>query len=82
MRELILLAKRVGENGKGNKQKSKNSQNNEAHNLVGYQIRHDSSTIKPGQTAIKFMTDGILLRESYLGLALAAIQCDNFGRGT
>ena len=31
-------------------------------NIVGYQIRFDSSTIK-SNTKIKFMTDGILLRE-------------------
>lgn len=30
--------------------------------IVGYQIRFDNSTVGP-QTAIKFMTDGILLRE-------------------
>ena len=30
--------------------------------IVGYQIRFDSSTVGP-ETAIKFMTDGILLRE-------------------
>ena len=30
--------------------------------LVGYQIRYDSSTVT-SDTAIKFMTDGILLRE-------------------
>ncbi|KAI8805503.1 P-loop containing nucleoside triphosphate hydrolase protein [Cladochytrium replicatum] len=31
-------------------------------NVVGYQIRYDSSTVGP-RTRIKFMTDGILLRE-------------------
>ncbi|KAJ3412759.1 ATP-dependent RNA helicase dhx37 [Chytridiales sp. JEL 0842] len=30
---------------------------------VAYQIRYDSSTVVPGKTRIKFMTDGILLRE-------------------
>jgi HrpA-like RNA helicase len=30
--------------------------------LVGYQVRHDSSTVGP-DTKIKFMTDGILLKE-------------------
>ncbi len=30
--------------------------------LVGYQVRHDASTIRE-ETRIKFMTDGILLRE-------------------
>jgi HrpA-like RNA helicase len=30
--------------------------------LVGYQVRHDSSTVGP-DTRIKFMTDGILLKE-------------------
>lgn len=30
--------------------------------LVGYQIRHDSSTVGDN-TKIKFMTDGILLKE-------------------
>jgi ATP-dependent RNA helicase DHX37/DHR1 len=30
---------------------------------VAYQIRYDSSTVVPGKTKIKFMTDGILLRE-------------------
>jgi ATP-dependent RNA helicase DHX37/DHR1 len=37
--------------------------------LVGYQIRHDASTLKP-ETAIKFMTDGILLREVSTDLML------------
>ena len=31
--------------------------------LVGYQIRFDASTTKEGRTKIKFMTDGILLKE-------------------
>ncbi len=30
---------------------------------VGYQIRYDASAVDPRRTAIKFMTDGILLRE-------------------
>lgn len=37
-------------------------QKHHSHRLVGYQIRHESLTVGP-QTAIKFMTDGILLRE-------------------
>jgi ATP-dependent RNA helicase DHX37/DHR1 len=31
--------------------------------LVGYQIRYDSEFFKPNQTKVKFMTDGILLKE-------------------
>ena len=30
---------------------------------VGYQIRYDSSHVNERETAIKFMTDGILLKE-------------------
>lgn len=37
--------------------------------LVGYQIRYDASTVGAG-TAIKFMTDGILLREIGIDLLL------------
>ena len=38
------------------------SKNQSSANLVGYQIRYDSHTITPA-TRVKFMTDGILLRE-------------------
>ena len=31
--------------------------------LVGYQIRHDKSTMHGDKTKLKFMTDGILLKE-------------------
>ena len=51
------------ENGNGKKKASNDS-------LVGYQIRHDASTVKPGKTAVKFMTDGILLREITADLLL------------
>lgn len=37
--------------------------------VVAYQIRHDSTTVGP-KTAIKFMTDGILLKEVSTDLLL------------
>jgi ATP-dependent RNA helicase DHX37/DHR1 len=40
-----------------------------AKGLVGYQIRYDSTTVGP-QTKVKFMTDGILMREIQQDLLL------------
>ncbi|KAJ3333229.1 ATP-dependent RNA helicase dhx37 [Blyttiomyces sp. JEL0837] len=39
----------------------------EGEGRVAYQIRYDASTVKEGVTRIKFMTDGILLRELSAG---------------
>lgn len=50
-----LLLKR-GKGKRGNEEEIKHKQ------IVGYQIRHDSSTVGV-HTKIKFMTDGILLKE-------------------
>lgn len=52
--------------GAGGKDKAHNGKDkgggNNKGQLVGYQIRFDSSTVGP-DTRIKFMTDGILLKE-------------------
>ena len=62
-------AEEMGEETKGVKtnkgliNKSKKHEMNENRGLVGYQIRHDASTLRRGKTGIKFMTDGVLLRE-------------------
>jgi HrpA-like RNA helicase/glutaredoxin len=37
---------------------------------VGYQIRHESENMKKGHTRVKFMTDGVLLREVQSDLLL------------
>ncbi|CAG9319833.1 unnamed protein product [Blepharisma stoltei] len=44
-------------------QRVANELNLEIGKEVGYQIRYDASTINPALNKIKFMTDGILLRE-------------------
>jgi ATP-dependent RNA helicase DHX37/DHR1 len=31
--------------------------------VVAYQVRHDASSVRAGRTRLKFMTDGVLLRE-------------------
>ena len=45
-----------------------------APDLVGYQIRYDSTTVSK-HTKIKFMTDGILLREAKEDLILRKYSC-------
>lgn len=42
--------------------RKKSSSTNHTPALVGYQVRHDAALVE-GETRIKFMTDGILLRE-------------------
>lgn len=41
--------------------------------VVAYQIRYDSSTVGTN-TAIKFMTDGILLKEASFSLKLSSLE--------
>ena len=63
----VSTARRVAEEmGFGWESENHNSHNGE---VVGYQIRHDTSTVGP-KTAIKFMTDGILLKEVSTDLLL------------
>lgn len=63
----VSTARRVAEEmGFGWESLNHNSHNGE---VVGYQIRHDTSTVGP-KTAIKFMTDGILLKEVSTDLLL------------
>ena len=56
------------------KKKKKDVKISQQQQLVGYQIRFDSSTVGP-QTCIKFMTDGILLREVAQDLLLRRYSC-------
>eukprot|EP00915_Cephaloidophora_sp_WS-2016_P011632 GHVH01017016.1.p1 GENE.GHVH01017016.1~~GHVH01017016.1.p1 ORF type:complete len:1166 (+),score=221.73 GHVH01017016.1:92-3589(+) len=42
--------------------------------LVGYQVRHDSSTLSD-ESCIKFMTDGILMKELQSDFSLANYSC-------
>jgi len=59
----VSMAERVGaELGTSNKE-------SELFGAVGYQIRHDSSTLS-SRTRLKFMTDGVLLREAKEDLLL------------
>jgi ATP-dependent RNA helicase DHX37/DHR1 len=65
----VSTARRVAEEmgfGWESEERNYNSQQGE---VVGYQIRHDSSTVG-SKTAIKFMTDGILLKEVSTDLLL------------
>jgi ATP-dependent RNA helicase DHX37/DHR1 len=50
------------ESDKIDKKNKKQKRNFQPKGIVGYQIRHDSSSIA-SNTSIKFMTDGILLKE-------------------
>jgi ATP-dependent RNA helicase DHX37/DHR1 len=55
-------AKKPGKKGKSAVGESDAAESLRRGQLVGYQIRFDSSTVGP-DTRIKFMTDGILLKE-------------------
>jgi len=43
--------------------------------VVAYQVRHDASSVRAGRTRLKFMTDGVLLREMQVRVRRRAHAC-------